>query len=109
MKILYPIALGIALFALIPLTVAIPVPPEKETTSLGSTMVRGIILHLRSVNMGHDLTFRAVWVHYRTHYFSQQSDGVLHGFQLVTMKNDYYGLVRNHFIWARFDGTINIG
>lgn len=108
MRGLYPLALAVAVFALMPVCLSVPLQ-EKQTTSLGSTMIRGVILHLRSINMGHELQFRALFVHYRTHYMGQESDGVLHGLQRITMKNDYYGLVRNHYIFAHFDGTIVIG
>ena len=109
MRVVYPIALGIVLFALMPVSLSVPVTPEKSPTAIGSTVVRGIILHLRSVDMGHNLQFRAVYVHYRTHWMTTYSSGVLRGFQLVTMRNDYYGLVRNHYLFARFDGTLSIG
>ncbi len=101
-------AIGIAFFALMPLTISVPVTPDKNPTAIGSTVVQGIFLHLRNTNWGKQITFRAVWVHYRTHWLGTWSKGVLHGLQLVTLDRKFVGVLRNHIVWARFDGPMTI-
>jgi hypothetical protein len=108
MRILYPIVLGIVLFALMPVSLSVPITQEKNPTAIGSTFIRGFIFHLRSVDLGHSLQFRCLYVHYRTHWMTTYSSGVLHGFQQVTIRNDYLGLVRNHYLFAKFDGKLDI-
>jgi hypothetical protein len=108
MRVLLLAAIGITFFALMPLTISIPIAPDNSPTAIGSTVVVGIFLHLRNANWGKQVQFRAIWIHYRTHWMTTWSMGVLHGLQLVTLNRNFFGILRNHLVWAKFDGQINI-
>ena len=106
MRVSLIIALGIACFAIMPLSMTIPVTPTKESSALGATFVVGFFLHLRHVDLGKKIQFRAVWVRYHSHWLGTWSRGVLHGLQQVTLDNHYFGLLKSHFAIAKFDGPI---
>jgi hypothetical protein len=101
-------AIGITVFAIMPLSMSIPVTPSKESSAIGATFVVGIFLHLRNTDWGKKITFRAVWVHYRSHWMTSWTRGVLHGLQLVTLERHFFGVLRNHVCIAKFDGPIEI-
>jgi hypothetical protein len=92
----------------IPVTVAmrIDLEPEPKTGDVGWTFLRGIITKPQLKNGGNDVTFRALFVHYRTHWMGTTQWGVLHGFQKITLPNDYLGVMRNHYVFAKFDGRL---
>jgi len=108
MRIALIAAFGIAIFAIMPLSMSIPVTPQKEPNAIGATYIIGVFLHLRNTDWGKKITFRAIWVHYRTHWMTTWSRGVLHGLQLVTLDRKFLGVLRNHFVCAKFDGPIQI-
>lgn len=108
MRIRYLPALALVFFSIMPLSMAFQVAPdhEKQTTDIGSTMLWGIITHPRYINSGHELTFRAIFLHYRSHWMGTYQTGTLHMLQKVIVQNDFKGFVRNHLVCARFDGVI---
>jgi len=110
MRATFLIAVSIALFSLMPLSIAFPIvqKQERQPTDIGSTVIWGVITRPRYINAGHEVCFRAIYVHYRTHWLGTYQKGVLHALQLVTVQNDFNGFLRHHLVWARFDGTINV-
>jgi hypothetical protein len=94
----------------IPITTAMKIDQKQDTktTAIGWTFIRGIITKPQLINLGNDVTFRAIYVHYRTHGIGIDQHGVYRGLQSITLKNDYIGMMRNHYVFARFAGTMEI-
>jgi hypothetical protein len=98
-------------FTALPLTIGMtigPKPTDDTSTDIGSTFVRGIITKPRLINLGNDITFRAIFVHYRTHGLGENQKGVLRGFQKITLANNFNGIMNDHFVFAKFDGTMKL-
>jgi hypothetical protein len=100
------IIVGMLLLITLPVTIGTRIEPEPNTGDVGWTFLRGIITKPQLKNGGNDVTFRAICVHYRTHWMGTTQWGVLHGFQKITLPNEYLGVMRNHYVFAKFDGRL---
>ncbi|MEM0467191.1 MAG: hypothetical protein QXL17_04765 [Candidatus Thermoplasmatota archaeon] len=100
------------MLATIPMVAAVEIktttPPEEGTTDIGSTFIRGIITRPRLVNGGHHIQFRAIYVHYRTRSIGETQYGTLRLFQKLVLNNDFIGFVGKHYVFARFDGKLDV-
>lgn len=100
------------MLATIPMVTAVETetttPPEEETTDIGATFIRGLITRPRLVNGGRHIEFRAIYVHYRTRSIGESQTGTLKLLQKLTLNNDFTGFVGNHYIFARFDGKLDV-
>ena len=97
------------LCAALPLTIGMKTDSDPEpdsSTDIGWTFVRGIITKPRLINMGNEITFRAISVHYRTHGIGGDEKGTLHALQKITLTNKFTGIMNDHFVFAKFDGTM---
>jgi hypothetical protein len=109
MKKLYVyITISMLLLLLVPITTGMSSnqKPETKPIDLGWTFVRGIITKPNLFNGGNDVSFRAIYVHYKTHGFGINQKGMLRGFQQITLPNDYIGIMNNHFVFAKFNGRM---
>ena len=84
------------------------IPPEEGKTDLGATFIRGFITKPKLVNGGHYIEFRAIFVHYKTHSIGESQSGTLKLLQKLTLDNDFTGFVGKHYIFAKFDGKLDI-
>jgi hypothetical protein len=98
------------LVLLIPITTGMSTnqKPETKPVDLGWTFVRGIITKPSLFNGGNDVSFRAIYVHYKTHAFGVTQKGVMHAFQLIILPNEYLGIMNNHYVFAKFNGRMQI-
>lgn len=98
-------------FSALPLTIGTEVKSEQKedsTTDIGWTFLRGIITKPRLTNLGNEITFRAIRIHYRTRGIGGDAQGVLRGLQKITLPNDFNGILNNHYVFAKFDGRLEI-
>jgi hypothetical protein len=107
-KIFVYLTVGMFLLLLIPMTVGMNTyqKPETKPIDLGWTFLRGIITKPNLFHGGNDVSFRAIYVHYKTHGFGVSQKGVLRGLQLITLPNDYIGIMNNHYVFAKFNGRM---
>ena len=101
----------IMMLATIPLAAGIAAnsePEDPEPTAIGRTFIRGIITKPSLTNGGSDITFRCMYVHYRTRGIGESQTGVLRLFQKITLENDFIGHVGNHWVFAIFDGQLDV-
>jgi hypothetical protein len=83
--------------------------PEGKPTAIGWTFIRGIITRPSLVNGGNNVVFHAIFVHYKTHGIGVTQSGFLHLFQTIKLPCDFIGILRNHYVLARFDGKLTPG
>ena len=109
-KIFAYIAISMLLLMLIPITSGMSTNQKPETKPLGVNwaFVRGIITRPDYFNGGNSVTFRAIYVHYKTHGFGISKEGVLHGLQKIVLPNDYIGILNHHNVFAKFNGRMEI-
>jgi hypothetical protein len=104
--------LCILMIATIPMVAAVntktTIPPGEGTTDMGSTFIRGFITKPKLINGGHYISFRAIFVHYNTHSIGETQSGTLKMLQKLTLDNDFTGFVGSHYIFAKFDGKLDI-
>ena len=85
---------------------------QTQSAAIGGTTIFGIVTRPKLIHSGHDVEFRAIFVHYRTHNIGQEKDGNLHLLQKIILPNDYYGIVGggllHHMIFAHFDGYLDV-
>ncbi len=81
---------------------------EEEPTQLGSCTLRGFITKPTLVNGGHYIQFRVLYLHYSSRSLGQTEQGVLRGFQKITLPNDFTGYLGNHWCWARFSCPLDM-
>jgi len=107
-KIFVYVAVSMLLLLLVPITVGMNTSqqPDKKPMDLGWTFLKGIITRPNLIHGGNDVTFRAIYVHYKTHGFGVTQKGVLRGLQLITLPNDYLGMMNNHMVFAKFNGRM---
>lgn len=101
------------MLSLIPIAAGATTPKsETQSTDIGGTTMFGIVTRPKLIHSGHDVEFRAIFVHYRTHNIGQERDGNLHLMQKIILPNDYYGIVGggplHHLIFAHFDGYLDV-
>ncbi len=100
------------MLATIPMVAAVDIkanqPSEGEPTAIGSTFIRGFITRPRLVNGGKDIQFRAIYVHYRTRSIGEIQTGTLKLLQKLVLENDFIGFVGKHYVFAIFDGSLDI-
>lgn len=75
---------------------------------LGSTFLRGVITKPRMIHGGHDITFRAIRLHYNSNSFTEHKIGVCPFFTKIVLPNDFKGVLRNHYVLASFNGKLDI-
>jgi hypothetical protein len=82
---------------------------DPQTSAIGGTFIRGIVLGYHEINLGHDVSFRCLWVHYRTHDLAHQQSGFFHMFQKLTLDNTHVamslGRGRVSYIMGWYDGS----
>lgn len=98
------------MLTLIPVAAGATTEPTKDpqTTDLGYTFIRGIITKPQLTNGGHYISFRCIYVHYMTKGIGSKESGVLHMFQKITIDNNFAGYIGDHFIFARFNGKLDM-
>jgi len=78
---------------------------NPETSEVGWTFVQGIITQPYSTNNGKEMAFRCIFVHYSTMGFGDHHSGIMFNGDVVSVPNNYHGIIGNHFIIARFWGS----
>jgi hypothetical protein len=108
-KIVVAIIFSFFILSLPSMTAGMTVPKKSETkpVDLGWTFIRGIITRPKLINGGNDVVFHAIFVHYKTHWVGVTRRGFLHNFQSISLPNDYLGIMRNHYVFAKFYGKMS--
>jgi hypothetical protein len=107
-KIIGCLVIFMLILVTIPSTIALETNKKTDTNTanIGWTFLRGIITKPRFINGGNDVTFFAIYVHYRTHGIGINERGVYRGLQSITLSNDFIGMLKHHYVFAKFDGTM---
>ncbi|PNX46362.1 MAG: hypothetical protein BV459_06530 [Thermoplasmata archaeon M11B2D] len=78
-------------------------PEEKPITNQWTILI-GIITKPKLVNGDLYVTFRALFVHYKTHWYGNTRTGFLHGIdEVILLPRFHYGILANHFVCAKFN------
>jgi hypothetical protein len=91
---------------MIPVAAGATVDQTPQQNKLGWTFVQGIITQPVYENGGALMSFRCIFVHYSTKGIGAHESGILHMMQRLIVPGDFHGIIGNHFIIARFPGTL---
>jgi len=81
---------------------------NPEQNKIGFTYVVGIITQPMRENNGALMSFRCIFVNYRTVGITQAQTGFLWGWQRLVVDSNFHGIIGNHVIAARFPGLLPI-
>jgi hypothetical protein len=79
---------------------------NPEQSKIGWTFVQGIITQPQFRNGGALMEFRCIFVHYTAVGIGQSQSGFMYMMQSMIVPGDFRGIIGNHFIIARFLGTL---
>lgn|GEM_PF-1411451 len=83
---------------------AVCLEPEEKPLMNEWTILIGLITKPKLVNNNMYVTFRALFVHYKTHWYGNIRTGFLHGFdEVILLPRFHYGILANHFVCAKFN------
>jgi hypothetical protein len=95
------------LLLLSPMTVGVNIhqKPEEKPLANDWTYLWGTITRPRHVNIngGDYVTFNAIFVHYRTHWFGNIRSGFFHHFETILLPELHFGFLGRHFVFAKFN------
>ena len=104
-KILFYLIFCVILFIVPPMTAGYDLHQisEKEPTANEWTYLQGIITRPKYVNGGHYVTFRAIFVHYTTHWYGNTRTGFLHHSDTILLPRFHLGYLGIHLVYAKFN------
>jgi len=67
------------------------------------TYLQGIITKPSYVNGDQYVTFRVIFVHYKTHWYGNTRTGFLHRSDTILLPRFHFGYLGNHLVFAKFN------
>jgi len=104
-KIVICTMLCLLLIMLPPITVGLAIHQKSEGEPVVNewTYLQGIITKPSYVNGDRYVTFRAIFVHYSTHWYGNVRTGFFHHSDVILLPRFHFGYLGSHLVFAKFN------